>query len=154
MSAYTPEEDTIVLNMVSCGASNEAIGRVIGRSHRSVAKRLCLIRPVGLRRKSLPTAYSPEQDELIVALRNAGVTFREIGERIGRTEPQTRDRHRWLLNGSNKANERDREAAEPNHDGHVERCIAAGGFIRREVIRGLVVTFDWMGRPIAGSAAA
>lgn len=145
---YTPEDDAKMLEAYADGVSLDEIAFRMGRTRKSIASRLCRIRPAELK-MSRARPWAPEDDETIQRLRSQGKSLRQIGAVIQRSREAVSMRLSALKYRDPDAERHVDVIRENRDDEYVALCVAHGGFVRLETVRGRAywITPDLPARP-------
>ena len=80
---WTPEDDQVLLQMLTEGATVEAVALRLGRRVKAVEGRWMRTRPAASIMK--PPDRTPENDSLLLKMHMEGVPFEDIALRLGRS---------------------------------------------------------------------
>lgn len=94
---WTASEDAELKRMHAEGISNVSIAKELGRAQSSVAGRVKRMEEGGEFKPVSSVGWTPEDDTLILDLREEGLFAREIALRIGRTKYSVESRLSKLL---------------------------------------------------------
>jgi len=91
---WTKEEDLAIEECVKSGMTSGQIGKLLGRPASTIRNRMMKLRANGWQRppESTVSYITPEEEELIIKMSDAGISYSVIADRIGRARSTVSNR--------------------------------------------------------------
>jgi len=121
---WTKEEDLAIEECVKSGMTSGQIGKLLGRPASTIRNRMMKLRANGWQRppESTVSYITPEEEELIIKMSDAGISYSVIADRIGRARSTVSNRLTQIRQRRKQA-----EAGISAAESELVRCLGGCG---------------------------